>query len=275
MNSFFRYPGGKGKLSDIISNKLILLSFYKFKGFIKNLEYREPFFGGGSVGLEFLCQTKMVNSVWINDKDNGIISLWNAIVNNPEELKDRIRNFIPTTDNFYSFKEELLKSTDCSVDIGFKKLVLHQISYSGLGTKSGGPLGGQNQKSDYKVDCRWSPFYMIKKIDKIRNILSTLNIKFTSIDFSDLITENGENVILYLDPPYYIKGNSLYQFGFSVEDHKRLSELLQKTNHKWILSYDDCEEVRELYRWAEIQKIHVNYTIKTSRMKPELIICQK
>ena len=43
------------------------------------------------------------------------------------------------------------------VDIGFKKLAIHQISYSGLGTMSGGPLGGAGQKSQYKIDCRWSP----------------------------------------------------------------------------------------------------------------------
>jgi len=48
-----------------------------------------------------------------------------------------------------------------SLDVGFKKLAIHQISYSGLGTKSGGPLGGKSQESIYKIDCRWSPKHIV------------------------------------------------------------------------------------------------------------------
>lgn len=265
MNSFFRYPGGKGKLS-----KVILGNLTKFNDV---QEYREPFFGGGSIGLNFLSNTYNVKNVWINDKDNGIASIWQSIVYNVDELKDRINQFKPAVDKFYSFKEELLSSNEISVDIGFKKLALHQISYSGLGTKSGSPLGGKNQTSDYKIDCRWSPDSIIKKIDSIHKCLSNFNVKITSGDFSNMLIDNeSNNTVVYLDPPYYQKGNELYQFAFTEEDHKRLAECLQKTRYNWVLSYDDCKEIRKLYSWANIQVVNVNYSITTSRTKPELII---
>ena len=71
---------------------------------------------------------------------------------------------------------------------------------------------------------------------------------------------------------YYEKGNDLYQFGFSERDHVRLSEALKSTDHEWLLSYDDCQNVRDLYSWAKIKSVNVNYSIKGSREKKELII---
>lgn len=258
--SFYRYPGGKAKLKDVITRQII--------PHLENsaLEYREPFWGGGSIGMEIVTHIK---NLWINDKDPGISALWLAVIHDPEQLKEQIRNFQPTVQDFDQFKEDLL--TGNQENLGFKKLVIHQISYSGLGTKSGGPLGGRKQESNYKIDCRWSPEYLCKKIDKIHNLLKNINTKCTSLDFQDVILDPSP-AFIYLDPPYYIKGNELYQHGFSQENHETLATLLQETSHKWLLSYDDCPQVRELYAWANIQEINVNYTITTSRNKPELLI---
>jgi site-specific DNA-adenine methylase len=40
----------------------------------------------------------------------------------------------------------------------------------------------------------------------------------------------------------------------------------------WLLSYDDCKEIRKLYDWAGIEKIDVNYSIGGSTKKSELLI---
>jgi DNA adenine methylase len=263
--SFFRYPGGKSKLITEIIGKL--------KEHNANLEYREPFFGGGSVGLEFLKGHKQ--KAWLNDKDVGIACLWKCVIHNKEKFKEKVMEFIPSVENFYKFKKELLGTNgmpsddkiDEIVDIGFKKLAIHQISYSGLGTKSGGPLGGEKQQSDYKIDCRWSPAYICKKIDKLHEQFSNMNVTpdVTSTDFSDLILNEDSDSIIYLDPPYYDQGNKLYQCGFTVNDHKRLADLLSKTKHKWILSYDNCEEIRKLYNWAFIEELTVKYSIKLTK----------
>jgi DNA adenine methylase len=279
--SFFRYPGGKSKLRTKIVSKLNDMA-----GDL-DLEYREPFFGGGSIGLQYLEKSKN-NKVWINDLDLGIYCLWVSVFRYPEKLKENVLKFTPTVDAFYSFKNDLTRDCklidiDTVVNFGFKKLAIHQISYSGLGTKSGGPLGGQSQLSDYKIDCRWSPKYICKKIDKLNKQFKRYSLRFSGVDFSEVILEDTKDAIIYLDPPYFVKGNDLYQHGFNTEDHIRLANCLKNTKHKWLLSYDDCDEIRDLYSWATIEELDgVSYSItalkdkdsgkRTSRQKTELLI---
>lgn len=283
--SFFRYPGGKSKLRDEITECLSKQAVYD------GLQYREPFFGGGSVGLKLLNDNSNIKNIWINDKDIGIACLWTSVIRYINEFKEMVYNFKPSVRAFHEIKKELPSITTIPthknkiIEIGFKKLAIHQISYSGLGTKSGGPLGGETQNSKYKIDCRWSPEYICKKADKLNSMLNNIIIqddKCTNLDFSDLITTKSCNCLIYLDPPYFVKGNNLYQHGFNIEDHKRLANLLKKTKHRWVLSYDDCPEIRELYEdWSFLQSLDVKYSItakmdetgnKLSRTKPELLI---
>ena len=83
----------------------------------------------------------------------------------------------------------------------------------------------------------------------------------TSLDFADVIADTRYRSLLYLDPPYYVKGNDLYQHGFTVDDHRRLADALRETEHAWVLSYDDCPEIRRLYEWAYAESLDVNYSI--------------
>lgn len=268
MNGFFRYPGGKSKLQDKIISKF---------GDIKNFEYREPFFGGGSIGIKLL---QNLEKIWINDFDIGISALWTSAIKYPEQLKNLINNFSPSVENFYIFKEELINKNDLEiVELGFKKLAIHQMSFSGLGTKAGGPIGGKEQRSKYLVNCRWSPNYICKKIDFINKEFNDVFIRqncCTNLDFSEIINDTNCDAFLYLDPPYYEKGNELYQFGFSDKDHVRLADCLKNTSHKWVLSYDNHPRIHELYSWANIEKIFdIKYSIKKSRRKEELLITRK
>jgi DNA adenine methylase len=251
---FFRYPGGKSKLKNIICHEL---SKYHTDSFC------DPFFGGGAISINFLIKNPQIKNIWINDRDVGIADLWTSVIRYPEELKKLIQNFVPTVETFFDYKKELLGSEDIA-NRGFKKLVIHQISYSGLGTKSGGPLGGKSQSSKYKIDCRWSPNYICKRIDQLHELFSKFQIKddcCTSYDFSKVIVNN--EALLYLDPPYYNKGNELYQFAFNEEQHKQLNNLL-KESISWVLSYDNCVEIKNLYNWAVIKEINANYTITST-----------
>ena len=286
--SFFRYPGGKTKLKKQIVFRLKQLMD------VSGTRYIEPFFGGGSVGLTLLKNDPNIKKIWINDKDIGIASLWTALIRYPEDFKDAIRNFKPSVESFNNIKKELIelnvmpKQRNKIVDIGAKKLQIHQISYSGLGTKSGGPLGGEKQKSEYKIDCRWSPDYLRKKIRSIHTLLKD-RAKCTCKDFEEVVLDTTENALIYLDPPYYVEGNKLYQCGFTNDDHQRLMKTLQKSKMPWILSYDDDKngEVRKLYNWASFERITVKYSITAlrvekdgettcqSREKPELLISPK
>lgn len=242
--------------------------------------YIEPFFGGGSIGLE-VFKSGIIGKICINDKDIGVASLWTAIIKHPKELKGLIMAFKPSTSHFYEFKEYLTGLSSISydsafiTDCGFKKLAIHQISYSGLGTMSGGPLGGKDQRSDYKIDCRWSPKYICKEVDQLHALFSRMDINGGIChcrDFSEILANNKKNFVYYLDPPYYVKGNELYQYSFTEYDHKRLANLVEELDGEWLLSYDDCEEIRKLYDWASIEMLDVKYSISGATKKPELLI---
>ena len=270
MKSFFRYPGGKSKFKKVILEELALFGS-------NHQEYREPFFGGGSIGLNMIAAAYPLR-VWINDKDIGIAALWRSVADYPGALIDKIRTFTPSVADFHETKAFFLNDPPIPVtpgDIvqtGFNKLVLHQLSYSGLGIKSGGPLGGQKQTSKYPIDCRWSPDSMSATITKLHDQFRKKHVKITHGDFADLITDDSAPALLYLDPPYYDKGEELYHHAFTDADHERLSHLLRKTEHQWVLSYDNADRIKELYSWATLITIDANYTINTSTQKYELLI---
>jgi DNA adenine methylase len=282
MSSLFRYPGGKTKLLPEIIKEI--------KRLCPNLRhYREPFFGGGSVGLAVLDEFP-IEDLWINDKDIGIYCIWASIVYYPEEFKDRIHAVVPSVQLFKQYKDytsapDLTKIIkwdlpENTLDIAIKKLVVHQMSYSGLGTKSRGPLGGwnQNENTKYPINCRWNPENICKKISSIRTKLWKRHIIVTLDDFKEVVLkpDHPNDTLIYLDPPYYNKGNELYQCGFTINDHYRFATSLKECKVPWLLSYDDCEEIRRLYdSWAIIKPVTVNYTINTkngSRNKSELLI---
>jgi len=274
--AIFRYPGGKTKLKKIILQYISEMEDHTFS------EYREPFFGGGSIGLEII-KKKIFPSIWINDKDPALVCLWNSIIHFPHQLIRKIQSFTPTVDAFLDFKKNLLKllsapkDIDEVIEVGFQKLVVHQLSYSGLGTLAG-PLGGKDQSSKYPIHCRWSPSTLEKKILREHKYLNSISLKYnecTNLDFEEVITLSDNPSVIYLDPPYYVQGNNLYQHGFTQDDHQRLAHLLSGSSHRWLLSYDECPPIHTLYNWAKKEILSVNYTIHGANNKNELLIVPK
>jgi DNA adenine methylase len=283
VSSLIRYPGGKGKLLKPFLSELLRHD--------RTYEYREPFFGGGAVGLGYLAANPEANKVWLNDKDPGISSLWTAVMWYPADLKERIQAFQPTTEAFFEIRKRLRSAGAMStrrdeiVAVGFDKLAIHRISYSGLGTMAGGPLGGRNPTSMTAIGSRWNPERLCSTVDALHKRLSVCDVRHaacTCLDFDQVIEDDSCPSVIYLDPPYYEKGNELYQCSFTHADHERLAGLLRASKHPWILSYDDCPAIRELYGWANPQVINVSYSItsrkdretgkKASQTKAELLI---
>jgi DNA adenine methylase len=76
-------------------------------------------------------------------------------------------------------------------------------------------------------------------------------VKITCGDYAPVVRQEGENVFIYLDPPYYSVAESrLYGRRGELHlnfDHERLRGVLGQTSHKWLLTYDDCDYIRERY----------------------------
>jgi len=158
------------------------------------------------------------------------------------------------------------------VQQALEKLALHRMSYSSLGPKAGGPRGGYEQTTHAKIDARWKPDKIAQRVGEISELLASRNARITSKDFEEVIRDASSPAILYCDPPYWQQGNALYQWGFTYDDHARLARALRESSHQWVLSYDDCPEVRDLYGWAHITSISVRYSGTNGRWETELLI---
>lgn len=259
----FRFPGGKSRLAKIIIPKL--LSY-------EPENYCEPFAGAAHVGLRLL-ETVRLDKFWLNDADYGIYCIWKTVKDKPEALGFMIKNYIPTIEDFFKFKIDLKTPFFFSIsEVAFRKLVLHQISYSGLGELAGGPIGGKSQQSAYDVACRWNRIALLNKIDKIHYLL-TKQCKECIITWIDGVAALFSNFLYFIDPPYFEKGNELYKIKFNTIDHTRLAHRIRKMTSPWILTYDNNNTIRKLYSWANIQEISVTYTINTARQNKEILIC--
>lgn len=170
-----------------------------------------PFAGG--LGVALRCSAKLVI---INDKDPLVADLWNQVIQRPERLCERILE----TDDSLSSWESASQLRD-----GFDLLVRGRLSY-------GGYINGKYAKPQGR---RWNPEYLVKEVWKAHRRLRGLKCHCT--DYWRFLDHQG----LYLDPPYW--QDNLYRYGI---DHLKLRDQLAKRS-EWILTYNDCPEVRAAY----------------------------
>ena len=151
---------------------------------------------------------------------------------------------------------------------------LNRTNRSGI--LSAGPIGGYEQNGDYKIDCRFNKDTLIEKIKTIskhRNKIKVYNQDISVFIKKYLPAENvAGDVFIYLDPPYYEKGQRLYLNHFSTSDHERLRADIAKIDCEWIMTYDDKVEIERLY--SDFEKCHfsINYSLSNKPKGGELMI---
>lgn len=215
-------------------------------------------------------QTKVV----ISDIDYWLVCLWKSVMECPNELIDKIRSAQLSPSLFLEYRKQDGDSSIDPCEAGFRKLLMHQMSFSGLGAKAGGPIGGSNQSNaKYSIEARWNPVEQIAKVRERHRLLHKYRAHIHTLDFEVAIKEtDSTNTLFYLDPPYVQKGEVLYVHPFTPNDHARLARYLKTLTGKFVLSYDDDPTVRELYRDYKIINASAIYSICTSRKNNELII---
>ena len=259
-----RYPGGKSALYPIILNAIIRKSLY-------DCIYIEPFAGGASIGLSLLLEGA-VKSIIINDADKAIYSFWRSILSSPEWFIQKIKDTPITIDEWKKQKEIFANSQKYSPEFGFATFFLNRTNRSGI--LSAGPIGGYKQEGNYKIDCRFNKDFLIEKIHKIskkRNCIRVYN-QDISIFLKRYLPKNCDNVFVYFDPPYFEKGQRLYLNHFSQCDHQRLRDVVADTTFSWIMTYDDKQEIRDLYKDYRMQSFSINYSLSNKGKGSELML---
>ncbi len=136
-------------------------------------------------------------------------------------------------------------------------------------------IGGLKQEGKYKIDCRFNKTALIERIKKIAK--HKKNIHLYNLDALDLITQiekssDTASTIFYFDPPYYLKGESLYMNHYDYSDHEDVSRAIQKIkNARWIVSYDAVKEIKNLYKDCKKIQYPLRHTAQTSRIGKEVL----
>lgn len=111
------------------------------------------------------------------------------------------------------------------------------------------------------------------KESRVKNRLKRIldfnsNIKFELLSFEESIPRHP-NAFLYLDPPYVLDGVKLKTecyAGHKQFDHHLLAEVVKTHKGKWMMSYGDCDLVRELYKDYNIEIVTWAYAMEKALM---------
>ncbi len=261
-----RYPGGKTKVYDN------LISLFK-ENAIETPIYIEPYAGGAGLALKLLFNKK-VEKIILNDYDRSIYAIWYSILNYTEEFCQLIESTPVSLEEREKQKEMQLIKADLDIlSLGFSTFYLNRVNRSGI--INGGPIGGKSQSSKYKIDCRFNKKDLINKVRKIgllKNQIELFNLD--ALDFINKINmKKSSNLFVFFDPPYYCKGPGLYENHYEHDDHLEISKNIKKIcKYPWILTYDNVEEIKKMYKKLEMQEFDITYTAANKVKAKEIII---
>ena len=236
IKSAFGWVGGKSKLAkDIVS--LIPDDHTK---------YVEVF--GGALSVFYAKEKSKIEVV--NDINSELVNLHRAIRSNPQTLSMYLNQLLISREIFDDIRHKRMKPRN---KIEAAAFYLYQLTQS-FGSK--GESFAMNAKSGR------SPKHLYKSYKKWSDRLKGVTIENKSFPVIIPLYDK-EDVFFYVDPPYVETEKHYKNIGtFGIEEHKQLAALLSQVKGKFLLSYNDCELVRELYADFNIQTTkEIEYTL--------------
>lgn len=258
-----RYPGGKSRGLEPITRHAPT----------NFANYWEPFVGGGSVFLHFR-QLYPDRDFWINDLNTELYYFWLELQQNGEQVADEVARIkAATTDGkglFYELRD-IEVSTLTNVERAVRFFVLNRIGFSGT-VESGGYSQGA-----------YSGRFTDSAIARLRDTIPLLQrVRITNLDYREMLNEAGENVFVFLDPPYYSATKSrLYGKRGALHttfDHDAFAATMQGCAHPWLITYDDSPYIRAKFSFAHLHEWTLQYGMNNYKqgkadVGKELFLC--
>lgn len=260
-----RYPGGKARLGpffgDLVrSNKLA------------DKAYVEPFAGGAGVAI-YLLLGEFVNSIYINDLDQTVHAFWRAILEHTDEFCELVQS-VPLTPQEWDRQKTILtagRGSSSTLQLGFATFYLNRTNRSGI--LNGGMIGGREQTGRWKLDARFNRAELTRRITRISRYRQRIHLSNEdALTFlKHLSPKLGNDALLYLDPPYYTKGQRLYTNFYRHDDHRNIFNFLSTTRSPWVVSYDNHPVIRSLYSAFRISRYSLEYSAREWRKGSEVM----
>jgi len=249
-----RYPGGKGKVGNFLK---LLFTENKFAGYA----YAEPYAGGASVALQLLYE-EYASHIHINDLNRSIHAFWGAVLDHTDTLCSRIASARMSMAEWRRQRAVQLDREPDPIDLAYSTFYLNRTNRSGI--IGGGVIGGQAQGGPWKLDARFNKADLTRRIAKIARYRSRISL--TNLDaavflkHTDASRRFPRHTVLYLDPPYYVKGAGLYESFYQHEDHVCISQVVRELDVPWIVSYDRVPQIIRLYRGVKGIRYGLSYS---------------
>jgi len=261
-----RYPGGKAKLAAYV--KSLMKSNRLLDG-----EYVEPYAGGAAIALELLFH-EYVSRIHINDISRPIHAFWKSVLHHTEEFCRRVSD-TPLSVSGWAKQKRVLENAQGhdDLDLGFATFFLNRTNRSGI--LNGGIIGGRDQTGPWKIDARYNAKELVYRVESIARVAN--RIKLTRKDALNFLRAGvsrwPEQPLIYLDPPYYTKGCDLYCDFYEYEDHASVAEFVtnELTRQRWIVSYDNVEPIRTLYKGSRHVVYNIGYSARSASQGSEVM----
>ena len=263
-----RYPGGKSRIIYYLFRKNMLPENIK--------EYREGFLGGGSCALAFSVMYPDI-PVWVNDLYYNLFAFWTQLQKNPDplinrllELKDEacradgVEELEKKHRALYADMRDLINTSDDDFDLATAFYVLNRSSFGGF---------TEQNKNAFIRDSYKNTIFSQSKIKKLANISEIIQPwRITNQDYRDLMEAPGEDVFVFLDPPYLIK-DMLYGKDKEMHTsfcHEAFVKACKDTPHNWMITYNEHPWLREQFAdstWRTLSSVTVLLTVKRTRTR--------
>lgn len=239
---------------------------------IGDVPIAEPFAGGAGASLSLLYLEETPR-IYINDADPAIHDFWWSVTHRPRPFLERLSS---TRVNIAEWRRQrsAYKSRRpiSRLRRGFSAFFLNRTNRSGI-IVNGGPIGGVKQNGPWKIDARFNKVELRRRCEKILEYSKRMSV--SGEDGIEFIKRHpSHSVFFFIDPPYFNKGRMLYLNALERSYHIALAaQLNTMSNRPWVLTYDDCPEIRGMYKpWANIRSFKLDYAASSRRRGREILI---
>lgn len=242
------YIGGKHR----IAKRLVAM-------FPPHVTYGEVFLGGAQV---FFRKEPSKVEV-LNDIDGEVVNFFRCAQQHHEELCRYLR-FVLVSRKWFDLFNTQNPAGLTDIQRAARFFYLQKNCYAGL-------VRGRHYACKVVGAPGFNPIRLTEIFENVHARLSRVQIE--SLHFQDFIPRfDRPTTLFFCDPPYWKR--KLYNYNFSNEDYRTLSDLLQSIKGKFILTVDDVPELRELFSRSKITEVEIPYTAQREAGKRyrELII---
>ena len=228
--------------------------------------YIEMFAGG----LSMFFRKPKVDWNIVNDFDGDVINLYESIRTNFDEFSNHVYWMVKSRELFLSYRDEIHDKSKIEIPDPIRAAKYYYVIRNAFNKNVNATIS--------KISKGWNTS-LLEDVKYSRELLN--NILIENYDFRTLVEKYPprKEDMWYLDPPYIVAGErkDYYFFEFGMKEHEDLVDIcdeINKAGGKFMLSYDDRDIVKEMYKNYNIQKLETIYAGQQTRREPkvELVI---